>query len=279
MKSRQLGANGPRVSAVALGTMAMFGHVPLVDEWRRSRKAIASDWRGIALINRYDRYGSTGTREARRTRAARPADHVVLSTKVRAGRFRLPPDGARREPRLAGRARRRVLAPPGRSDHADRGDDGRDGGVRGRREGALRRAVGSGSGDDSPGARGAIPWPPCRANTRCGHAIWKRRCYRRRVRSASGSWHTVPWDAGSSEARFARWTILRRMTGGGRTHAFSLTTCDATSRSPTRSASWRRPEARPRANSRSRGCCPVGTTSSRCSGRAPASTRTPPPWT
>jgi aryl-alcohol dehydrogenase-like predicted oxidoreductase len=86
MKYRMLGANGPRVSAVALGTMAMSGVYGPSDE----AEAIAAIHRaidlGITLIDTAEAYGTDGHNERLVGRALRGRrDKVVLSTKVGGG--------------------------------------------------------------------------------------------------------------------------------------------------------------------------------------------------
>ncbi len=86
MKSRQLGANGPRVSAVALGTMAMSGTYGPSDEMEAIAAIHHAIDVGITLIDTAEGYGVDGHNEKLVGRALRDRrDRVVLSTKLRRG--------------------------------------------------------------------------------------------------------------------------------------------------------------------------------------------------
>jgi len=86
MKSRQLGANGPRVSAVALGTMAMSGTYGPSDEMEAIAAIHHAIEVGITLIDTAEGYGVDGHNEKLVGRALQGRrDRVVLSTKVRRG--------------------------------------------------------------------------------------------------------------------------------------------------------------------------------------------------
>ena len=86
MKSRQLGANGPRVSAVALGTMAMSGTYGPSDEMEAIAAIHHAIDVGITLIDTAEGYGVDGHNEKLVGRALQGRrDRVVLSTKVRRG--------------------------------------------------------------------------------------------------------------------------------------------------------------------------------------------------
>jgi aryl-alcohol dehydrogenase-like predicted oxidoreductase len=86
MKHRKLGANGPTVSAVALGTMAMSGIYGPSDEAEAIATIHHAIDMGITLVDTAEAYGADGHNEKLVGRALRDRrDKVVLSTKVGGG--------------------------------------------------------------------------------------------------------------------------------------------------------------------------------------------------
>ncbi|MDH6709471.1 aryl-alcohol dehydrogenase-like predicted oxidoreductase [Kitasatospora sp. MAA19] len=92
MTTRQLGTNGPRVSALGLGTMAMAGSYGAADEQESVatiRKALDS---GINLIDTADFYGPGTAEKITGQAIAGRRDEVVLASKFG---MRTLPDGRR----------------------------------------------------------------------------------------------------------------------------------------------------------------------------------------
>ena len=189
---RRLGASGLEAGAIGLGCMGMTWAYNAHE--RDDARSVAVIHRaldlGMDLIDTADMYGPFTNEEVVGRALAGRRDRAVLATKVglvvedratykmvRDGSPGARPRGHRRvaaAPRH--RPRRPLPAAPRRPEGAARGDLGRDGRGRGRRQGARDRPVRGRPSTSSSARTPSTPSPPCSPSSRCGRATGSTTC-------------------------------------------------------------------------------------------------------